>query len=437
MEASLTPHRPPPHCPPRRPPHGAPHAAPLAPAELARRTRRAASWSLALIVASLALCGWRAPPLDVAIVYLVASPLVWHRLTQRPDADFVLGELVITPAVLLGAQVHVAIVIAVVHALVLARVALHGAQRGARAAAALLAGVGCGVAAGQACAVWFDAGWFTPVPVWHLALVLVWSALFSGGLALLSHGQGQRSLAAGRRAQDKTRTLAVLAQRLGRYLAPQVRAKLFSEVADQAGVAVTELDGAAPPAQPPRRRWLTVFFSDIVGFTALTQALEPEEVAALLNAYLDAMSAIAVAHGGTVDKFIGDGIMVLFGDPDSRGRAQDARACARMALAMQARVRELAGGAVALGVVVPLQVRMGVASGVCTVGDFGAEHRLDYTALGRAVNLASRLQTVATPGTVLVGACTAALLGGSLPMRAAGQMRLPGVHQPEAAFLLG
>jgi PAS domain S-box-containing protein len=125
------------------------------------------------------------------------------------------------------------------------------------------------------------------------------------------------------------------------------------------------------------RKMLTVFFSDIQGFTALTDMLEAEALSDLLNEYLSEMSAIATRFGGTVDKFIGDGVMIFFGDPDTRGHADDAIACVEMALAMQKRVRELQVEWHDRGVQQPLHVRIGINTGYCTVGNFGSEERLD------------------------------------------------------------
>ena len=154
----------------------------------------------------------------------------------------------------------------------------------------------------------------------------------------------------------------------------------------------------------------------------------------MLNAYLDAMATIALAHGGTIDKFIGDALMVFFGDPDTQGRDADAMACTLMAQSMQTRIRKLEAHARSIGVSEPLRVRMGIASGMCTVGDFGAEHRLDYTALGSAVNLASRLEGAAAPGGILISASTAALLDDTMQLRPVGPLCLAGLAKPVDAF---
>ncbi len=114
------------------------------------------------------------------------------------------------------------------------------------------------------------------------------------------------------------------------------------------------------------------------------------------------MSTIALEEGGTIDKFIGDSVLVFFGDPESEGETEDALKCVEMALRMLKRVDELKKHWKKLGVSDELNVRMGIATGFCTVGNFGSDLRMDYTVLGSPVNLAARLQTMAEPNTILI-----------------------------------
>src|SRR5207247_9201796 len=104
------------------------------------------------------------------------------------------------------------------------------------------------------------------------------------------------------------------------------------------------------------------------------------------------MSTIAIEHGGTIDKFIGDAILVFFGDPETEGDRNDALRCARMALRIGDRVRELEKVWHEHGISKPLRARMGITTGYYTAGNFGSVHRLDYTQLGSQVNPAARLQ---------------------------------------------
>ena len=129
--------------------------------------------------------------------------------------------------------------------------------------------------------------------------------------------------------------------------------------------------------------------------TGTTDRLESEELTQLLNQYLSAMSEVALDYGATVDKYVGDAIMIFFGDPETRGVKEDALACVKMAIAMRERIASLAHIWRDAGIERPLACRIGINTGYCTVGNFGSEDRMDYTIIGGAVNLASRLETEA------------------------------------------
>lgn len=196
--------------------------------------------------------------------------------------------------------------------------------------------------------------------------------------------------------EAKTRQLEDLAGRLAKYLSPQIYQSLFdSDQAEDHG---------------HQRRNLTVFFSDIEGFTDLTEMIAPERLARLVNSFLSEMTTIAIESGGTIDKFIGDSVKVFFGDPSTEGEVEDALKCVEMALRMQARVEELQAHWRRLGMPHDLKVRMGIATGYCTVGNFGSDQRLDYTALGRPVNLAARLQSLAPPNGIVAAESTVRLI---------------------------
>ena len=115
------------------------------------------------------------------------------------------------------------------------------------------------------------------------------------------------------------------------------------------------------------------------------------------------MSDIALAHGATIDKYIGDAIMVFFGDPESKGVKEDARACVRMAIAMLRRLRELQAEWQELGAEKPFHLRVGINTGYVTVGNFGSDDRMDYTIIGSSVNLTSRLQSHSEIDGILLG----------------------------------
>jgi adenylate cyclase len=186
--------------------------------------------------------------------------------------------------------------------------------------------------------------------------------------------------------KQKTAQLADLSQKLSKYLSPQVYVSIFR--------------GEQDATIESKRKKLTVYFSDIVGFTSTTEGMETEDLTALLNNYLDEMSQIAIKHGGTIDKFIGDAILIFFGDPLSRGNEEDAQACVSMAIEMREKMKELQSKWYDMGIQKPFQIRAGINTGYCTVGNFGSKSRMDYTIIGSNVNIASRLESSAEPGQI-------------------------------------
>jgi class 3 adenylate cyclase/HAMP domain-containing protein len=182
------------------------------------------------------------------------------------------------------------------------------------------------------------------------------------------------------------------------------------------------------------RRKLTVFFSDIVNFTSTTESMEAEDLSDLLNDYLDNMAKIAIKWGGTIDKFIGDAIMVFFGDPEYTNDTDHALKAVRMSLEMLVKMKELRLSWLDKGIKLPLHVRIGVNSGYCTVGNFGSENRMDYTIIGGNVNLASRLETAADPDSILISHETYSLIKHEIECVAAGEIPLKGIPQPVRAY---
>ena len=191
--------------------------------------------------------------------------------------------------------------------------------------------------------------------------------------------------------EEKTKKLENIANRLAKYLSPQVYKSIFENEGQQNS-----------EVSPYNRKNLTIFFSDIENFTDLSDSLEPEKLAEIINNYLSEMTLIAIKCGGTIDKFIGDAVMVFFGDPETLGDEQDAIRCVDMALKMKNRVNELRDFWNRNGVRGGLNVRMGIATGYCTVGNFGSNQRMDYTALGSPVNLSARLQSIAPTNEIIL-----------------------------------
>ena len=219
---------------------------------------------------------------------------------------------------------------------------------------------------------------------------------------------------------EKSNALAALSSKLAKYLAPQVYDSIFTGQQDVKIVS--------------KRKKLTVCFSDLVGFTEITDKMESEDLTQLLNHYLTEMSKIALQYGATIDKYVGDAIVMFFGDPATLGVKEDALACVQMAIAMQQRVGELAEEWRDSGIETPLRCRIGVHTGYCTVGNFGSEDRMDYTMVGGTVNLASRLEHEAPPGGVLISFETYALVKDSVRCEERGHIQVKGIAQPVATY---
>jgi len=182
------------------------------------------------------------------------------------------------------------------------------------------------------------------------------------------------------------------------------------------------------------RRKVTLLFADMVGFTDLSDKLEPEELAEVLNEYLREMTAVAVSQGGTLDNYIGDGLMVLFGAPKQVDESVQAWSALRTAFGMQERVEELSTAMRARGIPADLTVRVGVNTGHCTVGVLGSDIMRAYKAVGFAVNVAARLQSEAEPGTVLVGFRTYALVKDRVVAEQRVPLMLKGAARPVEAW---
>ena len=219
---------------------------------------------------------------------------------------------------------------------------------------------------------------------------------------------------------DKSAALEALSGKLAKYLAPQVYDSIFTGRQD---VRITS-----------QRKKLTICFSDIAGFTETTDRMESEDLTQLLNHYLTEMSKIASEYGATIDKYVGDAIVMFFGDPETRGVKQDALACVKMAIAMQRRMTELAGVWRDAGIQKPLRCRIGIHTDYCTVGNFGSADRMDYTMIGGAVNLASRMEHEAPPGEVVISYETYAHVQDEIHCEEHGALQVRGIAYPVTSY---
>ena len=228
--------------------------------------------------------------------------------------------------------------------------------------------------------------------------------------------------AAKEEAEKQQQLLQKASDRLSKYLSPQICEQIFSDVEFDTGTG---------------RKKLTIFFSDIVNFTSITESMEAEELSGFLNFYLTNMCEIALKYGGTIDKFIGDSVMIFFGDPQSKGPEQDALACCNMGLEMLAFVEkneELFKEQ--FNFPEKLEIRIGVHSGVCSVGNFGSDQRLDYTVIGRAVNVAARLEQAAPKNSMLFSNSTKSLLGDTFQVSDSIEVKAKGIDRPIIGYIL-
>jgi len=237
-----------------------------------------------------------------------------------------------------------------------------------------------------------------PADGWTLVGMML-AAGFLLGLAWLSFVRIRRLDAHRRSALSESAVLRDRNARLARYLPHELPPLIVTE-----------------PRLPhrPREQFATVAFVDVVGFVALVATRPVMELSEVLNDFMATVVALTERRGGVVGKFLGDGVLIYFADePDAAadGRWRGAAACARVCLELGPALDELRQTWRRRGLSVELSVRCGLASGCCALGDWGGDARLDYTLIGMPVNLASRLQAEAAPGSALLTAATAALLG--------------------------
>lgn len=257
-------------------------------------------------------------------------------------------------------------------------------------------------------------------PVILTLMSMIGLGLFVGASAFQSHSQTRILLSAQAHMAQQQQQAVDLSRKLAKYLSPQIWGSLFS--------------GKRDAKVETRRKKLTVFFSDIKGFSNMSEELPLDVLTRMLNTYLSEMTRIASHHGGTIDKFIGDAVMVFFGDPSSKGSKEDATACVAMAIDMQKQMKLLRQRWKREGIEHKLEIRIGINTGYCTVGNFGTDTRLDYTILGTDVNLASRLESACRPGHILISQATHELVKDRIMCRAMDDIQVKGFNRPIPVF---
>ncbi|UCF67516.1 MAG: adenylate/guanylate cyclase domain-containing protein [Acidobacteriota bacterium] len=215
------------------------------------------------------------------------------------------------------------------------------------------------------------------------------------------------------RYHSESQARAVLRHTFDAFFPPAVVDKVMMQAGEMAANA--------------QKKELTILFSDIRGFTEHSSSLEPGHVRELLNEYFERMIEIVFRHEGTLDKFIGDGLMVFFGDPQPQ--SDHALRCVRAALEMQRAARDIDNAWRRRGDM-PLAIRIGINTGEVIVGNMGSSKRLSYTVLGEAVNLAQRLESAAPTGGILISARTRELAGDQIVTRRIEPVRVKGFAEP-------
>jgi class 3 adenylate cyclase/tetratricopeptide (TPR) repeat protein len=201
------------------------------------------------------------------------------------------------------------------------------------------------------------------------------------------------------------------------------RKRLLAAIAGTSGAAQSAAQSMAPAAPLGERRQVTILFADLCGFTALSQALDPEELRELTGRYTALVDGIVVGYGGMIDKHIGDAVMAVFGAP--RAHDTDPLRAARAALDIHEALAALGESAPR-----PLRAHIGIASGEVVAGALARADVQDYTVLGDSVNLAARLVDAAGPGETLLSDSVQRALDGCVLTDAVGEMRFKGIDAP-------
>ena len=217
--------------------------------------------------------------------------------------------------------------------------------------------------------------------------------------------------------------------RTRRTLERYVSKNLVKEILDNPSSFYSSLRGVRIPA--------TVLFSDIIGFTGMTESADPEKLVAQLNEYLSRMTNAVFENNGTLDKFIGDAVMAVWGNVSSRGAAEDAKSCARAAVAMRRELRALNKKWAEEGTA-PFRIGVGINHGDVVGGNIGSAEKADPTVIGDAVNLASRLEALTRTYNVdiLVGDKAAELIRDAFDLRSVALVQVKGKTRPVEIFTL-
>ncbi len=232
--------------------------------------------------------------------------------------------------------------------------------------------------------------------------------------SILEKSEKQRILA-----MEQSKKIKKFSKEISKYIPAQIQEGLFK--GNDTGIQT-------------KRKKLTIFFSDIKNFTDTSEKLQPEDLTKYLNEYFSEMTKIALEYGATIDKYIGDAVMLFFGDPKSSGEREDARSCVEMSLKMQDRMIILREKWKNQGFYNPFQIRIGINTGYCNVGNFGSSQRLTYTIIGGEVNVAARLEAAAEADGILMSYETYAHVQDIIEVEEKPSVKMKGINREIKVF---
>jgi class 3 adenylate cyclase len=253
----------------------------------------------------------------------------------------------------------------------------------------------------------------------YLALLIPNFPIIVFGAAQIEAGM-RRQFAAQQTVARQQRELEASQRLIRRYTPAAVAARIEAGDAEAVGV--------------PRRMRVTALSSDVAGFTTLADRLDPESLSLIINEYVGAMSAIIEGHGGVITEFAGDGLMAVFGAPDRMEPTDQVRQAIATSTAMHRRLAQLNDDWGSLGVAQPLQVRIGINTGVLSVGTFGSDGRATYTAIGLQMNIAARIQAQCEPGRTLLSSASWHAVKDEVPCDLLAEVMVKGVHFPLSVY---
>jgi class 3 adenylate cyclase len=253
----------------------------------------------------------------------------------------------------------------------------------------------------------------------YVALLVTNAPLIMAGAAQIEAGMRRQYVAQQTVARQQAQ-LEVSRRLLRRYAPAAVASRIESGDAEAVGM--------------PQRLRVTALSSDVAGFTALADRLDPESLSHIINEYVATMSAVVEGEGGVVTEFAGDGLMAIFGAPEQIEPALQVQRALAAAEAMHRNLARLNDTWFRLGIEQPLQVRIGINTGVLSVGTFGSDGRATYTAIGLQMNIAARIQAQCEPGSTLLSSSSWHLVKNDVACVPLGEVNVKGVHFPISIY---